>query len=314
MEILDVTQIEPRLKHPTIFEKFDALSSGEAFVIHNDHDPKPLYYQLIAERGQIFDWEYLEEGPKIWEIKITKFNQGGKPSTIGELVAEDFRKAEVFSQFGIDFCCGGEKSLKQACEEKGLDKGEVETALAEVETRPLSSQQNYKNWELDFLTDYIVNTHHKYVKESLPMLHDVSVKVAEVHGGSHPEMHTIASLFAAVAEELSGHMQKEEQILFPLIKELAFAKHQNAPLESSSFASVENPIKMMEAEHVSAGRNMDMIHELSNSYSLPEDACSSYRMLYNKLNEFEQDLHQHIHLENNILFPKAIQLEKELLG
>lgn len=314
METLDVTQIEPRLKHPTIFEKFDALSSGQAFVIHNDHDPKPLYYQLIAERGQIFDWEYLEEGPSIWEIKITKLNLEEKPSTIGELVAEDFRKAEVFSKFGLDFCCGGGKSLNEACEEKGLDKREIETALAEVESQPVNRQQNFKNWELDFLTDYIVNTHHKYVIESLPMLHDVSIKVAEVHGSSHPEVLTIASLVGEIAEELSGHMQKEEQILFPYIKQLAVAKREKTQAAPSSFGSVANPIKMMETDHVIVGGNMDNIHELSNAYALPEDACSSYRMLYNKLDEFEQDLHQHIHLENNILFPKVIQLEKELLG
>jgi len=314
MEILDVTQIEPRLKHPTIFEKFDALSGGQAFVIHNDHDPKPLYYQLIAERGQIFDWEYLKKGPTIWEIKITKFDLSKKPITIGEMVADDFRKAEVFSKFGLDFCCGGTKTLKEACEEKGIDKKEVEAALTEVESLPVNRQQNFKDWELDFLSDYIINTHHRYVTESLPMLHDVSLKVAEAHGASHPEVVTIAGLFAAIEEELSAHLQKEEQILFPYIKQVAVAKREKIQMAPSSFGSVENPIKMMEAEHVSAGSNMDKIHELSNAYALPEDACTSYRMLYNKLNEFEQDLHQHIHLENNILFPKAIQLEKELLG
>lgn len=314
METLDVTQIEPRLKHPTIFERFDALSGGQSFIIHNDHDPKPLYYQLIAERGQTFNWEYLEEGPEIWEVKISKLNLGEKSSTIGELVAEDFRKAEVFRKFGLDFCCGGNKSLKEACEDKGINQKDVDTALEEVESQPQNSQQDFKNWELDFLTDYIINTHHKYVTESLPMLDEFSKKVARVHGDFHPEVIEIASLFDEVAEELKMHMHKEESILFPYIKKLVLAKSEKTEMEPSPFGSIENPIRMMESDHLMVGGNMDKIHKISNDFTPPEDACSSYCVLFAKLNEFEQDLHRHIHLENNILFPEAIQLEKELLG
>lgn len=314
METLDVTQIEPRLKHPTIFERFDALSGGQAFIIHNDHDPKPLYYQLIAERGQIFDWEYLKEGPAVWEVRISKLSTDESPSSIGELVAEDFRKAEVFRKFGLDFCCGGNKSLKEACAEKGIDANTVETALSEVENQPQTTHHDFKNWELDFLVDYIMNTHHKYVASAMPMLSEFSAKVADVHGDHHPEVMEIAEYYNAVAEELKMHMHKEENILFPYIKELVLAKKQGNPVAPSPFGSIENPIRLMESEHVSAGANFDKIHELSSSFTPPEDACSSYKVLYSKLDEFEKDLHQHIHLENNILFPKAIALEKELLG
>lgn len=314
METLDVTQIEPRLKHPTIFEKFDALSGGESFILHNDHDPKPLYYQLIAERGQVFDWEYLTEGPAVWEIKISKLNDATLSSTIGGLVAEDFRKAEVFRKFGLDFCCGGGKSLKEACDEKNIDANVVAIALSEVENQQKSSQYDFNSWQLDFLADYIINIHHKYVAESLPMLDEFSAKVAEVHVDLHPEVLEIAQLFNAVAAELKMHMLKEENILFPYIKELVAAKREKTTIEPSSFGSVENVIRVMENEHVSAGGNMEKIHELSNAFTPPEDACSSYRVLFSKLEEFEKDLHQHIHLENNILFPKAIELEKELLS
>ncbi len=314
METLDVTQIEPRLKHPTIFQKFDALSGGEAFVIHNDHDPKPLYYQMVAERGETFDWEYLEEGPEIWEVKISKLNLKKEPLTIGELVTEDFRKAEVFSKYGLDFCCGGAKSLKEACKEKGIDEKEVATALTEVESKAKNRQQDFNSWDLDFLVDYILNIHHKYVKDSVIMLYDVSEKVANVHSENHPEVIRIAALFETIAKELDTHIQKEETILFPYIKKLAVAKRENTGMEPSPFGSVENPIRTLETEHVAVGGSMDEINRLSNGYATPEDACSSYRALYAKLDEFEQDLHRHIHLENNILFPKAIQLEKELLG
>lgn len=314
METLDVTQIEPRLKHPTIFEKFDALSGGESFILHNDHDPKPLYYQLIAERGQVFDWEYLTEGPAVWEIKISKLKNGTLASTIGELVAEDFRKAEVFRKFGLDFCCGGGKSLKEACDEKNIDAAVVAIALSEVENQQTSSQHDFNSWQLDFLADYIVNIHHKYVAESLTMLDEFSAKVAEVHVDLHPEVAEIAQLFNAVAAELKAHMLKEENILFPYIKELVAAKREKTTIDPSSFGSVANVIRVMESEHVSAGGNMEKIHKLSNAFTPPEDACSSYRVLFSKLEEFEKDLHQHIHLENNILFPKAIELEKELLS
>lgn len=314
MEKLDVTVIEPRFKHPTIFEHFDALSGGQAFIIHNDHDPKPLYYQMIAERGQIFNWEYLLEGPDFWEVKITKLNDGEKSETIGEMVASDYRKAEVFRKFGLDFCCGGKKTLEKACEKKGLDVVEVKKALKAVEDDFTTNTEDYNSWELDFLADYIINKHHKYIENSHPMLFEFSQKVARVHGSRHAEVVDIAHYYIEVAEELQLHMQKEEMILFPYIKELAIAKRNGTPMERPQFGSIQNPINMMEAEHESAHVNMEKIRELSNNFTPPEDACNSYRVLFAKLKEYEADLHHHIHLENNILFKKAIELEKELFN
>lgn len=314
MEKLDVTVIEPRFKHPTIFEHFDALSGGQAFIIHNDHDPKPLYYQMIAERGQIFNWEYLLEGPDFWEVKITKLNDGEKSETIGEMVASDYRKAEVFRKYGLDFCCGGKKTLEKACEKKGLDVVEVKKALKAVEDDFITNTEDYNSWELDFLADYIINKHHKYIENSHPMLFEFSQKVARVHGSRHAEVVDITHYYNEVAEELQLHMHKEEMILFPYIKELAIAKRNGTPMERPQFGSIQNPINMMEAEHESAGGNMEKIRELSNNFTPPEDACNSYRVLFAKLKEYEADLHHHIHLENNILFKKAIELEKELFN
>ncbi|MFZ2897630.1 MAG: iron-sulfur cluster repair di-iron protein [Saprospiraceae bacterium] len=311
MDTLDVTKIEPRLKHPTIFDRYDSLSGGDGFVIHNDHDPKPLYYQLLAERGRTFEWEYLAEGPEFWEVRITKLEPGQQPVTIGELVASDFRKAEVFRKFGIDFCCGGKQSVEEACQAKGLDVHTVKKELVEAESRNSGLHQDFNNWELDFLTDYIVNTHHRYVSDSFPMLYELSTKVARVHGDRHPEVIEIAELWDEVARELRMHMYKEEHILFPYIKELAAARRFGKTMAPSPFGGIANPIRMMESEHVSAGGNMDAIHRLSGGFTPPADACTSYRVLFSKLQEFEQDLHQHIHLENNILFPKAIQMEAE---
>lgn len=311
METLDVTKIEPRLKHPTIFQRFDALDEGAALVISNDHDPKPLYYQLLAERGQTFQWEYLKQGPDIWEVKITKLKKESS-ATIGELAAEDYRKAEVFKKFGMDFCCGGHKTLKEACEEKGVKLSEVEEVLKKVEEQPKLASQDFNNWELDFLADYIVNTHHRYVKESMPLIKELSAKVSSVHGQHHPELFEIGKHFSAIAEEMTMHMHKEENILFPYIKQLAIAKREDRSISSPPFGSVENPIRIMEMEHDSTAEKLEKIYTLSNAYTIPQDACSSYNLLYKKLEEFENDLKQHIHLENNILFPKSIQIEKEL--
>ncbi len=311
IEKLDVTIIEPKLKHPTIFQRFDKLLEGDAFIIHNDHDPKPLYYQLIGERGNVFTWDYLESGPDIWEVKIRKNDSSSEP-TIGELVAKDFRKAEIFKKYNLDFCCGGKKTVTEACNEKKIDYMAVEKELKEIDVVDKTQTQIFDEWNLDFLADYILNTHHQYVKKSIPILLEYTAKVAKVHGGVHPEVIAIAQKFNECAEELSGHMCKEEQILFPYIKQLVLAKSNNSKTPYTNFGSIKNPINMMEHEHDAVGEIFREIKELSNNYTPPEDSCATYKVSFLKLKEFEDDLHQHIHLENNILFPKSIELEKQL--
>lgn len=312
IEILDVTKLEPRLKHPTIFEKFNALEKGDSFVIHNDHDPKPLYYQFIAEKGNIFSWEYLENGPEWWKVKIGKLTDSEKEKTVGEIVSSDYRKAEVFKKYGLDFCCGGKKSLSKACREKGIDIVELEKDLNAVEQQVSSPSQDYNNWELDFLVDYIVNTHHSYVLRAMPVIFEYTQKVAKVHGERHPEAVEIASKFLMVVDELNRHMMKEENVLFPYIKILVSNKKKNVSMDPSPFGTIQNPINMMDLEHEEVGNIMEEINNLSNGYTPPADACTTYKLAYAKLKEFEDDLHQHIHLESNILFPKAIELEKSM--
>ena len=307
---IDVTVLEPRMKHPTIFKKFDEITAGESFIISNDHDPKPLYYQLLGERGNIFSWEYIENGPDNWLVKIQK-NNSTKEDSIGELVAKDLRKAEVFKKFNIDFCCGGKKTLSQVCNDKQINIKDVESELEKLDSTSESVSQNYNEWSLDFLVDFIINTHHKYVKNSLPILLEYTAKVAKVHGKEHLEVVAIYDLFKEASDELNLHIMKEETILFPYIKHLVNEK--NSVNEGCSFGTVKNPIRMMEHEHDVVGNIFKTIRELSNDYTPPEDACTTYKLSYKKLEEFENDLHQHIHLENNILFPKSIKLESELL-
>lgn len=312
--ILNVTLLEPKQKHPTIFVRFDELMEGESLTLHNDHDPKPLYYQLLGERGNIFTWEYLEQGPEWWKVKISKRITGENEETLGQIATRDLRKAQVFKKYGLDFCCGGKKTVKEACAEKGLDVTKVEQELQHADTiqsnvRPLS----YDDWSLDFLADFILNTHHSYVKKTLPDIKAYAEKVRKVHGDRHPELIRIYQLVEEVYAELMSHMIKEEKVLFPYVKELVAAKAGIKPLLAAHFGSVKAPINMMEMEHEIVGKNLDEIRILSNNYQLPEDACASYSLLYRMLEEFEDDLHLHIHLENNILFPKALEIEKLLV-
>lgn len=312
-EIIDVTVIEPRLKHPTIFKAFDSLGAGQALVIHNDHDPKPLYYQLLGERGNIFQWEYLEEGPERWKVKISRLGGNEGESTVGEIAASDYRKAEVFKRMGIDFCCGGKKTLSEACKEVGISETQLEAELLKAEQQKKMPSQDFDRWELDFLADYIVNTHHRYVAENVELIYQLAVKVAGHHGEAHPELVTVANIYVAMANELMLHMQKEEEILFPYIKKLVAARRENKSPGASPFGTVGNPVRMMEQEHEQVGEYFREMHVLTNDFTLPPDACNSFTFLYNKLKEFEEDLHQHVHLENNVLFPKALALEKETL-
>jgi regulator of cell morphogenesis and NO signaling len=309
--ILNVTLLEPRQKHPTIFARFDLLNEGESLTIHNDHDPKPLYYQLLGERGNIFSWEYLEQGPEWWKVRISKNITGANEETLGEIAVKDLRKAQIFKKYGLDFCCGGKKTVKQACAEKGLDVTKVEYELQQADRNFTTKPLPYNDWSLDFLADYIINTHHSYVRKSLPDLVAYAIKVASVHGGSHPELLTIQKLVESINTELSAHLVAEESVVFPQIKELVASKKNGQPLQPSQFGTIENIINTMELEHETVGESLEQIRTLSNNYTLPEDACASYGLLYRTLDEFEDDLHTHIHLENNILFPKALALEKE---
>ncbi|AHM62711.1 hemerythrin HHE cation binding domain-containing protein [Flammeovirgaceae bacterium 311] len=311
--ILDVTTLIPREKHPTIFKRFEELKPGESLTIHNDHDPKPLYYQMLGELGNVFSWEYTEQGPEWWKVVLTKRGAEENDETLGEIAAKDIRKAQIFRKYGLDFCCGGKKTVKEACAEKGLDVTKIEQELKQTDRNVVAARPlPYNEWDPAFLADYIVNTHHTYVRQMLPDISAYALKVARVHGGHHPELIQINGLVESIKQELEGHLPKEENILFPYIKKLVQAKNSNQPLEKPHFGTVENPVKMMEMEHENAGHALEKIRELSNNYSLPEDACGSYRLLFKMLEEFESDLHIHIHLENNILFPKALEIEKQL--
>jgi regulator of cell morphogenesis and NO signaling len=230
-------------------------------------------------------------------------------TTIREIVANDYRAAAIFQKHGIDFCCGGNRPIAEACEEKGLDAAAVTTEL-EAALAPASDAPRVNVWELDFLADYIVTNHHGYVRSAIGTIGAHTKRVAEVHGERHPETVEIAARFADIAAEMTMHMAKEERMLFPYIKALAVARRTNAPAPRAPFGTIANPIRMMEAEHQSAGDTMAEIRRLSRGYAPPDDACTTYQVTYKELEAFEADLHRHVHLENNVLFPRALDLEQ----
>ncbi|MCC6475571.1 iron-sulfur cluster repair di-iron protein [bacterium] len=234
--------------------------------------------------------------------------------TVGQVVTEDYRTALAFKKLGVDFCCRGNITLSDACDTHNIPQSALEAALAEATSYATEVSEDFANWELDRLAVHIVQTHHTYVKRRLPEIEAQIEKVVGKHGATHPELFGIAKHFAAVAAELRMHMMKEEQILFPVIREMAIATRHGGASRPAPFGSIRGPISVMEAEHTSAGGGMAATRQLSSNFTPPEDACNGFRLLYNLLEEFETDLHQHIHLENNILFPRAITMEEQMHG
>lgn len=234
--------------------------------------------------------------------------------TIGEYVAKDFRTAAIFSRYGIDFCCKGNRTIEEACSKKGLDFEEIETKVNQLLETKSENYIDFKSWPSDLLVDYIEKTHHRYVEEKTPILLAFLDKLCKVHGKAHPELFSINELFIGCAGELAKHMKKEELILFPFIKQMANAIRTQQKLEQPHFGTVENPIAMMKHEHENEGERFVKIADLTNNYTPPSDACNTYTVTFSMLQEFEQDLHKHIHLENNILFIKALEMEEKMFS
>tara|TARA_R110002050_G_scaffold57866_6_gene130204 strand:- start:7643 stop:8374 length:732 start_codon:yes stop_codon:yes gene_type:complete len=230
---------------------------------------------------------------------------------IGQFVAEDFRTAAVFSKYSIDFCCNGDRTIGAVCEKKNIETNTLLEELYAILNSKTDQSIDYKSWPLDLLADYIEKKHHRYVEEKIPVLRQFLDKLCKVHGERHPELFKINELFTASSGELAAHMKKEELVLFPFVKKMVNAKSENSTIQSPQFGTVENPIAMMKEEHDNEGERFRKIAELSNNYTPPADACNTYQVTFAMLDEFEKDLHLHIHLENNILFPRAIKLEQQ---
>ena len=286
IQTLDVTQLEPRMKHPTVFKYFDALSAGEAFVIENDHDPKPLYYELLAERGNIFTWEYLEQGPEWFKVKIAK-NRDEKTPQNGSIPEKDLKKAAYLKEKGVTFGCS--------------DSGPK-----------FPDNKDYDEWELGMLADYIVATHHQYIKDNAEILNGLAIKVAEHHGENNPELHRVATSTHHFLQDLLNHITNEEEVLFPVIRQLLSKKDNPSEVLSYEAGTLDHPIRILLKEHEIAGEDLNFLRRITNNFAPPKNACNSFTYLYEKLKEFESDLYIHLRIENDYLFPRALKLDEEI--
>ena len=233
-------------------------------------------------------------------------------ATVGEIVATDFRAAGVFERFGIDFCCGGRRSLADACRAAAADADAVARALGDLP--PLDGgDEDVTAWPLARLIDHIVDRHHAYVRAAMPEIAHHLMKIESAHGERHPELRRVVGYFDQLSHEFAQHLMKEEQVLFPYIRSLEEPPPPGggSPMPSP-FGTVENPIRMMEREHRDAADELRLLRELTGGFAVPADGCATYGVSMSELAEFERDLHRHVHLENNVLFPRAVALEQTL--
>ncbi len=232
--------------------------------------------------------------------------------SIGSIVADDFRTATVFNKYKIDFCCNGHKNFSEVCEVKKIDVDSLTEELNSVVNSEQKSTIDFQSWPLDLLADYIEKKHHRYIEQRSPEIKAYLDKLCRVHGKNHPKLFKITELFSQGAGELAQHMKKEELMLFPKIKALVKLSEKSDAEKDKKPGSVSSIVQSMIAEHENEGVRFKQIAELTDNYSTPDDGCSTYSVTYSLLKEFEEDLYMHIHLENNILFPETINLEKKV--
>jgi regulator of cell morphogenesis and NO signaling len=232
--------------------------------------------------------------------------------TVGEIVVADFRAATVFEEFGIDFCCSGRRALDDACRAAAVDPASVVRAL-EALPPAIETNDDPARWPIPRLIDFIVSTHHAYVRSAMPAIAQRVATLVEIDGSRHPELSRVAAYFRQVVADLEQHMLKEEQVLFPYVRELAESDDSSGHTPSP-FGTVANPIRMMEREHHEVGDALRIIRELTRGYAVPDDGCPAYATGMAELRQFERDLHRHVHLENNVLFPAAFRLEQQKSG
>lgn len=231
-------------------------------------------------------------------------------TTVREIALEQPASIRVFEKFGIDYCCGGRKPLAQVCAERSLQPEEILRAIDDASSGNRSATSDWSTASLESLCSHIVSTHHDYVRAEVPRLWQLAQKVVVRHGSDRPELPQIQELVKVMSEDLIQHLSKEERMLFPYITNLERSLTTCGPRSLGCFGTIRNPIRVMMAEHDAAGDAMARIRELSHDYTPPEGACPTFRGFYQALSEFERDLHQHVHLENNILFPRAIEMEE----
>lgn len=277
-------------------------------VIRNEHNPILLYYHLLEDRGNVFHWEYLAQTHAQWKVKITKLKSTDQEPTIGEIASKDYRKAELFGKLGIDYCCSGKKTLKQACQEIGMEEEVLEEIYQTLKRHKDKDIYPFETWEVDFLMDYIISTHHSYIKYNAERLSRLAIKVADRHGDANPELLKLSEHLKLFLNHLKDNIATEEKEIFPALK-TRMAKKTHRRITEERLTIVQ-AVSAIEEGHKATGKALKCFRKLTQNYKLPKDACISYTHFFALLLEFEMDLVQHAHLENNLLIPKVTAMRK----
>ncbi|NLI99885.1 MAG: iron-sulfur cluster repair di-iron protein [Bacteroidales bacterium] len=232
---------------------------------------------------------------------------------VGEIVAENYKTAAIFKRYRIDFCCNGNRTIADATKSKEIDEEKLLSELNEVMAEKVQGEIDFKAFPIDLLADYVEKTHHRYIEQRIPEITPFLSKVARVHGANHPELLEVEQLFTETAQDLAAHVKKEELMLFPYIRQMVKSNMGDKKRPKTALGSATEYIVQMEEEHDAEGERFRRISELTDNYTPPADACRTYMVTFDMLREFEEDLHRHIHIENNILFPKSMEMERELV-
>jgi regulator of cell morphogenesis and NO signaling len=292
-----------------IFYKFDSLLPGNEFIINDYNDPQPLSYLLLQEKGYSFSWEYLEIGPKKWCIRLGK-NKEARSQTLGEMAVSDHRKALILRKYGLDFSFNGKKTLREACAEKSLPIRNIEKELNATGQQSLVYTVNYNSWEPDYLADFIVTNHHQYTQKVLLCIEHEWQKT---HQHNYAYLKPLFKVFDQLHSNMQFIMLQEEQILFPYIRFLVQATKGKIGVNTLPAGSIADHINRIELAHQTIGEQLEYIRNFTSNFTMPRIEYSFYVKVLQWLNELDNDLRQHIHIEKNILFPKAIALEQEYL-
>lgn len=228
-------------------------------------------------------------------------------------MAENYKTAAIFKRYRIDFCCNGNRTIADATKSKEIDEEKLLSELNEVMAEKVQGEIDFKAFPIDLLADYVEKTHHRYIEQRIPEITPFLSKVARVHGANHPELLEVEQLFTETAQDLAAHLKKEELMLFPYIRQMVKSNMGDKKRPKTALGSATEYIVQMEEEHDAEGERFRRISELTDNYTPPADACRTYMVTFDMLREFEEDLHRHIHIENNILFPKSMEMERELV-
>lgn len=290
---IDVTLLPPSHRHQVIFKALEVLKNGHELILSVDHNPAPLYYEMKVRFPKIFSWEFLEEGPVVWQVLITK-RLIVTEKKVADLVQENAGLTSLFEEFGIDYCCQGNITLEEACRRRKVDVDELLLAMKKQGVSGGTGwQPHFESWSSRLLIQYIIENHHVWERQALDEVNDLAVKVAEHHGSDYPNLKKVKELVAHLRGTIISHFAEEEEQLFPMM------------LEGSKSRELLKELDRMKTEHVDVGAMLTDLTLLTSNFQAPEDTCDSFHFLYQKLKELKYDMRQHIHLENNILAAKA---------